>query len=133
MNSHVTVLGVVSNENDESDGCVNRLEREILGLTRALSLCIFHINDEVVLEATRTFGNLTRSVFLTFAQPLTCSYTLVTIRLSICIDAVRTARVDEALLLLLNHRNIEITQAATGALVNISSDRCSLISRLSHS
>jgi hypothetical protein len=73
-----------------------------VSLARLLSRCLFHENDEVVLETTRALGNLTRSHDVT--------------------RFLVNSRADEALLLLLDHRNSEIVSAATGALVNISAD-----------
>jgi hypothetical protein len=73
-----------------------------VSLARLLSRCLFHENDEVVLETTRALGNLTRSRDVT--------------------RFLVNSRADEALLLLLDHRNSEIVSAATGALVNISAD-----------
>lgn len=77
----------------------------VQSLSMRLTQCLFHVNEEVVLEASRALGNLTRSQSV--VQQLT------------------RGRTHEALLILLLHVNFAVKQAVTGALVNLSSDvRC---------
>lgn len=88
-------------------GQVDRLETSLVLLARSLSHCLFSENEEVVLEAARALGNLTRS------PPAL---------LALC-----DIRAFEALVLLLSHPSEDIVTASTGALVNISSDAFSRV------
>lgn len=85
---------------DDSNKKSEQMTTSFVSLTSQLSKCIFHENDEVVLEACRALGNLTR-----------CSAAL---------DSICKSRFIEALVLLLQHDNIEIVSAITGTLINIS-------------
>merc|ERR1712000_481815 len=67
-----------------------------------LSNYLFHDNPEVVLEAARALGNLTR-----------CDAVIQTL----CVT-----RATEALVLLLSHSDFEILLALTGALINVSAN-----------
>lgn len=80
-----------------------QLSLNFVSLTNQLGKCIFHDNDEVVLEASRALGNLTR-----------CSASL---------NCICKSRFIEALVLLLQHENIDIVSAITGTLVNISGNK----------
>jgi hypothetical protein len=75
------------------------LEHALLQLSLKLSECLFHYNDELILESGRALGNLTR--------------------LSVVVPSLLSRRVDEALLLLLQHANQEIVSVVSGALVNL--------------
>lgn len=68
--------------------------------------CLFHSNDELVLEAARALGNLTR-----------CEYV---------IEALCHNKALDAMILLLDHANFDILTAVTGTLVNISAHASSL-------
>eukprot|EP01036_Dinobryon_divergens_P034222 gene34222-44208_t len=81
---------------------IKKLEKSLLALSLHLSHCLFHENEEVVLETARVLGNLTRRKHV--------------------LDSIVANRTDEALILLLGHVNIEIVSAVTGALVNMSAD-----------
>ena len=81
--------------------------QDLQSLATRLSNCLFHSNKEVVLESARALGNLTRN-----EQVIEC----------LCSN-----RAAEALVLLLDHSDFDILIAVTGALVNISANRDSLI------
>jgi len=68
--------------------------------------CLFHSNDELVLEAARALGNLTR-----------CEYV---------IEALCRNKALDAMILLLDHANFDILTAVTGTLVNISAHAASI-------
>ena len=65
-----------------------------------LASCLFHVNDEIVLEAARALGNLTRIPHV--------------------LRGMSRSRTDEALILLLGHRSMEVVAAVAGTLVNLS-------------
>jgi hypothetical protein len=52
---------IVSDPIKQDNNDLNRLERGLVSLTKRLANSLFHENDEVVLEASRALGNLTRS------------------------------------------------------------------------
>lgn len=102
---------ILSDPNKQDNIDLNRLERGLVSLTKKLANSLFHENDEVVLEASRALGNLTRS--------------------PVALISLRQSRTDEALVLLLSHSNMDIVTAVTGALINVSSGRASRRSLLS--
>ena len=65
-----------------------------------LSQCLFHANTEIVLETARALGNLTR--------------------LPTVLTSLAQTRTDEALILLLSHKDMNVVSAVTGALINLS-------------
>lgn len=74
----------------------------LISLALRLSECLFHENEEIVLEAARAMGNLTRRQDV--------------------LGSLQTTLADEAFVLLLSHRNSDIVTAVTGALVNQSAE-----------
>jgi len=88
---------------DDTNKKAEQISTNFISLTSQLSKCVFHDNDEVVLEASRALGNLTR-----------CPAAL---------DSICKSRFIEALVLLLQHDNIDIVNAITGTLVNISGNQ----------
>lgn len=102
MNYYTDSYVQSSNDGPTAVRARERQERQHVSLSRLLSRCLFHDNDEVVLETARALGNLTRSRDVT--------------------RFLVNSRADEALLLLLDHRSVDIVAAASGALVNISAD-----------
>ena len=74
--------------------------RSLLKMTLHLSSALFHSNDEIVLEAARALGNLTR--------------------LPQVLQSLSSSRTDEALVLLLGHHHMEVVAAVAGTLVNLS-------------
>ena len=94
----------IINEITSSDNKKNeQISLNFVLLTNQLGKCVFHDNDEVVLEASRALGNLTR-----------CSASL---------NCICKSRFIEALVLLLQHENVDIVSAITGTLVNISGNK----------
>lgn len=75
---------------------------DLQSLATRLSNYLFHENNEVVLEAARALGNLTRC--------------------DAVIHSLCSTRAIEALVLLLNHSDTSILLAVTGALVNVSAN-----------
>jgi hypothetical protein len=75
---------------------------DLQSLATRLSNYLFHENNEVVLEAARALGNLTRC--------------------DAVIHSLCSTRAIEALVLLLNHSDTAILLAVTGALVNVSAN-----------
>lgn len=81
---------------------VEKIESVLRSLSLHLSQCLFHENEELVLETVRALGNLTRRKAV--------------------LGALRENRMDEALVLLLGHSNRAVTAAVTGSLINFSAD-----------
>ena len=77
-----------------------RLQNTLLAMSNHLSQCLFHSNKEIVLETARALGNLTR--------------------LPNVLSSLSTHRTDEALILLLSEKNMDIVTAVTGAVINLS-------------
>ena len=75
-------------------------------MSTRLANYLFHENPEVVLEAARALGNLTRCEAV--------------------VDALCSTRAAEIMVMLLNSSDFDILLAVTGALVNVSSDSRSL-------
>jgi hypothetical protein len=69
----------------------------LVDMARHLSTCLFHDNEEIVLETARALGNLTR-------------YKGV-------LDCLSSSRASEALIILLDHANRDVVSAVTGVLV----------------
>ena len=84
--------------------------KTLMKMTSHLSSALFHPNDEIVLEAARALGNLTR--------------------LPQVLSSLSSSRTDEALVLLLGHHHMEVVAAVAGTLVNLSAhppSKCSLL------
>jgi hypothetical protein len=79
---------------------------DLKSLATRLANCLFHENKEVVLESARALGNLTRNEQV--------------------IESLCSNRAAEALVLLLDHPDLDVLVAVTGALVNISANSNSL-------
>ena len=73
-----------------------------LKISSLLSPMLFHDNSDLVYEATRTFGNLSQDEQVR--------------------EYMNKARIDEALVILIDHANIDIVFAVCGVLVNLASD-----------
>ena len=82
------------------NGQQRQILRVLLKMTSHLSYALFHSNDEIVLEAARALGNLTR--------------------LPQVLYSLSSSRTDEALVLLLGHHHMEVVAAVAGTLVNLS-------------
>lgn len=80
---------------------VHRIEKMLVTLSSHLKCHLFHENAEIVLETARVLGNLTR-------------------RASV-VDNLMQQHVHRALLLLLDHSQLDIVVAVLGTLVNMSS------------
>lgn len=116
----------------------DKIERSLVSLALHLSHCLFHDNEEVVLETSRALGETSISLAShPLPHPLTsippCCVIAYLRLLMGCVSgnltrspgvlkALRTSRTDEALVLLLNHANRDVAAAVTGALVNLSAD-----------
>jgi hypothetical protein len=87
------------NPNPDSDDDRTALV-SLCRMASLLASCLFHVNDEVVLEAARALGNLTR--------------------LPQVLQGLTLRRTDEALILLLGHRSMDVVAAVAGTLVNLS-------------
>eukprot|EP01041_Mallomonas_annulata_P000468 gene468-876_t len=74
----------------------------LVSISIRLAQCLFHDNEEIVLEAARAMGNLTRRIDV--------------------LRSLQTSLADEAFILLLNHSNMDIVTAVTGALINQSAE-----------
>lgn len=85
-----------------------KIDAVLKSLAIHLSQCLFHENEELILESVRALGNLTRKKTV--------------------LRALRFNRIDEALVLLLNHPTLAIVTAVTGVIVNLSADTASRVS-----
>jgi len=83
-----------------SEAMPKRQQSALLAMSTHLSQCLFHSNSEVVLETARALGNLTR--------------------LPAVLTSLAQTRTDEALILLLSYKDMEVVSAVTGALINLS-------------
>jgi hypothetical protein len=83
-----------------ADSMSKRQQSALLAMSTHLSQCLFHANAEVVLETARALGNLTR--------------------LPTVLQSLAQTRTDEALILLLSHKDMDVVSAVTGALINLS-------------
>jgi hypothetical protein len=79
-----------------------RQQTSLIAMSKHLSQCLFHANSEIVLETARALGNLTR--------------------LPTILSSLTTSRTDEALVLLLSHKDMDVVSAVTGALINLSAN-----------
>ncbi|KAG2381963.1 hypothetical protein C9374_005755 [Naegleria lovaniensis] len=73
-----------------------------LKLASLLSSLLFHDHNDVVYEATRSFGNLSQDAQVR--------------------EYMHKSRIDEALIIMIEHGNLDIVYAVCGVLVNLSSD-----------
>ena len=79
-----------------------RQQTALIAMSKHLSQCLFHSNSEIVLETARALGNLTR--------------------LPTVLSSLTQSRTDEALVLLLSHKDMDVVSAVTGALINLSAN-----------
>ena len=79
-----------------------RQQTALIAMSKHLSQCLFSSNSEIVLETARALGNLTR--------------------LPTVLSSLTQSRTDEALVLLLSHKDMDVVSAVTGALINLSAN-----------
>lgn len=91
---------VCVHEDSSKTSSAGEADQLLAAMACQLSQSLFHENEELVLEASRALGNLTRKEAI--------------------IRELLARRIDEALALLLNHSNLDIVSSVTGTLINFS-------------
>ena len=76
-------------------------QKHFVSVANNLSKFLFHENDEIVLETSRSLGNLTR--------------------IQTVLRAFKGSRIDEALCILLNHVNKDVVSSTIGIFINLTS------------
>lgn len=92
---------IVMDDRQGDQRLLQRIEKIFQSLAKQISHCLFHENNEIVLETARVLGNLTRR--------------------GAVVKSMTAQQTHQALLLLLQHQQHAIVSAVLGTLINISS------------